>query len=510
MKILDIISEDNTLNEGSIANWFKRPFADMLERRAAAQIVKEIEKKYATDLAKQTACKNLSEQYGKYLAERELAGQTPIPLERLILKQKEYAGTSFATDREFIDLTTRLAQVKKTQYLKDGARAGEEAGKAGAKTGSSTDVAATEAAVKDIEKQKGMVGDTVRLVRNWGVGVLGLAGLVEIERDYDTDMKTIEAQFATEELGEDAVYFPQVKQEGTPVSSVEQYAYYIEETTGKQHAFVYETKLQRLRAWKAWRESKARLTKFTRIAAYLVAWGVGAGTLWPLSKLKWLKELAKKIDVSNSAGPIKTGLSMTAQALIATLNTAGAAWFAREMGSEKMNDAIRQIIWNDLSSYYPAAGKIWDAAGASTMGHTAAIGLFVWAGNKALELTGLGTKPRTTTNEPPETSNVPSANPMDQDPTTKKKPIDQSDSTENPVEKEKETPVVKPVEKEKEAPKPRPEDNTPYGRGQKFSAAKEAGESTVVINGKTYNTADFKDDGKYWTNPATGESFLKN
>jgi hypothetical protein len=142
MKILDIIAEDKSLNEGALSKWFTRHFTDFMERRAAAKLIAEIEKKYANDLAKQTACKELSEKYGKYLAERELAGQSPIPLERLILKQKEYAGTSFAKDPEFIDLTTRLAQVKKTQYLKDGAQAGKaaddgvEAGKStGAKAG---------------------------------------------------------------------------------------------------------------------------------------------------------------------------------------------------------------------------------------------------------------------------------------------------------------------------------------------------------------------------------------
>ena len=61
----------------------------------------------------------------------------------------------------------------------------------------------------------------------------------------------------------------------------------------------------------------------------------------------------------------------------------------------------------------------------------------------------------------------------------------------------------------KEQPRVAPEDNTPAGRGQRFSTAKENGESTVTINGKTYNTADFKEDGKYWTNDKTGESFLR-
>jgi hypothetical protein len=38
----------------------------------------------------------------------------------------------------------------------------------------------------------------------------------------------------------------------------------------------------------------------------------------------------------------------------------------------------------------------------------------------------------------------------------------------------------------------------------------DAGAAEVVIGGRTYKTADFVDSGRYWTNPKTGESFLKN
>ena len=529
MKILDIIAGNKSLDEGVLSRLGGDAIERYMEKRAAEAIVRQIEKQYAGDAVKQKAAKDLADRYAKVLLDAEQAG-TPVNkggiadltsrLENISKDPKHpYYGTKYHEDPKFVELVDRLAEARKVQIAREAEKAAADAGKPKPEEGNGKpkeepkskapkeEVGKTEEHLNQSAKEGKMVGDSVRAVKYWASATLGLVGLGEIERDYDQDMADIKAQFDTETIGKsDAPYFPPVVTEGVPVSSIVEYAYYID-SSGKKQPYVYETKLGRLRSWRDWREANAGLTKYTRMAQFLVAWGVGAGTLWPLSKLKWLAELAKKIDVSKSAGPIKRGLSMSLQSLIATLNTGGAMWFAREMGKRDMNDALRNIIWNDLSSYYPAADKIWSAAGASTMGHTAAIAAVIYAGKKALEIAGLGVKPRVA--EPGDnttTTNVPAANPNDQDPSQRKPTdVDKTDSTETGPKPP--APANKPEKKEQ--PRVAPEDNTPAGRGQRFSTAKENGESTVTINGKTYNTADFKEDGKYWTNDKTGESFLR-
>jgi hypothetical protein len=512
MKILDIISEDNALNEGGITQWFKRPFEDFLEKRAAAMLIKQIEKKYANDLAKQTACKDLSEKYGKYLAERELAGQTPIPLERLILKQPEYRGTSFATDQEFIDLTTRLAQFKKTQYLKDGAQAGKEAGKAKDEPNASPatgSVKATEDIIKANEELRKRVSERIKWITTTYRWFLA-ASLGKILWDWDEEHSTIEAQAKTGEIPEsDAPYFPPVVTKGVAVSSNAKYAtqWHWANAFKTDIPYTYDNVYARVQSWKDWRLGMADQTAWGRVSAWAGSIFASAKVVEKLGKTGWITDFAKWLDaMDKNTGIIKKTIGMGILGGVSLLNRTGQLIFVNKMSSDDMHDVFKAILVGNLTETLPeAARKTIEAGLAGTIPHQVAFVVVAKAFKAILDSSGNTVPPRTKEAEPKNTSDVDAANPMQQDPSQRNTPVDQTDSNGT---------VSKPAEKKagpenKEAPKAAPEDNTPAGRGQRFSNAKENGEATVTINGKTYTTADFKEDGKYWTNDKTGESFLR-
>jgi hypothetical protein len=324
-------------------------------------------------------------------------------------------------------------------------------------------------------------------------------------------VKTNEAQFAKGEIPPaDEKLFPKVVTPGVPVTTDVSEVYYRDWNNQlRKQAFTYDNEFGRLKCWLDWRNSIALERYRDRFAAGIAGFVFASGAIWPLSKMQWATRVAKAVDVSKSAGALKRYGSRGLQAVLAAVNTTGLLYFTNQMSGKEMNEALKSIMLHDIISSSEDAREIFfrSAVGA-VMPHAAAIHLFGNLIEAVGDIAGVGTKPRIAKEPATKTSNVDAANPMDQDPATRKTPVDQSDSKEKevvkPVEKEKE--VVKPVEKE--TPK-RPEDLTPAGRGAKFSAAKENGDPTVVIGGVTYRTADFKDNGRYWTGP-NGESFLKN
>ena len=510
MKILDIISEDKALTEGALANWFKRPFVDYMEQRAATKLIAEIEKKYADDIAKQTACKELSEKYGKYLAERELAGQTPIPLERLILKQKEYRGTSFAKDPEFIELTTKLAQVKKTQYLKDGAQAGKEAGKAKDEPSASPAAGAVSTTSKNIDENeliRNRVSERIKWITTTYRFMLG-GQFALILAEWGQEESTIEAQSRLGKIPEsDAPYFPPVTTPGVAVSSNAQYA-----TQWKWGAiktdipYSYDNETARVQCWEDWRKGMNSQTLWQKIGAFGGSIIVSGKLISAIGRTKWITDFAKWLDaMDKNTGAIKKTLGMAALGATALLNKGGQLIFVHKMSSDDMNEAFKTVMMGNLLETVPeAAKKAIGVAFDSTVLHQGTLLMIANLIKNLLGVSGNVIPPRTKEAEP--TSDVDAANPMQQDPSQTSKPpaspVDKTDSsnTQKPAEQPPEAPA--------KAPASAPIDNTPVGRGKAFSAAKNAGQPTVVINGVTYKTDEFKLDGKYWTND-DGVSFLK-
>jgi len=514
MKIIDIISEDKALNEGAWTKWFTRPIEDYLERRAAAKLIAEIEKKYAKDIAKQTACKELSEKYGKYLAERELAGQSPIPLERLILKQKEYAGTSFAKDAEFIDLTTRLAQVKKTQYLKDGAQAGKAKDTTGASPVSGA-VATTEDIIKRNEEVRKRVSERIKWINTTYKGFLG-AQLLLILYDYDEEINTIDGQAMLGKIpASDVKYFPPVTTPGVAVTSDAKYAtqWHLWGSMKTDIPYSYDNEISRIRSWQDWRDGMALQTMWQKFGAF-------AGSIWAsgkliskLGKTGWITDFAKWLDaMDKNTGVVKRFLGMAALSAASLLNKTGQLIFVNKMSSDDMNEVFKAILVGNLTETLPeAARKTIEAGFTGIIPHQVALLAAAKLIKSIVGATGNAVPPRTLDTSDP-TSDVDAANPMQKDPSQQgnNTSVDQTDSTVKQSE-----PVAKPEEKnttpeKKAADNTRPEDSSTAGRGAKFSAAKEAGAATVVIGGVTYQTADFVDAGRYWKNNKTGESFLKN
>lgn len=510
MKILDIIAEDKSLNEGAWSKWFTQPIEDYLARRAAAKLIAEIEKKYAKDLAKQTACKELSEKYGKYLAERELAGQSPIPLERLILKQKEYAGSSFAKDPEFIELTTKLAQIKKAQYLKDGAQAGKEAGKAKTEPSSSPAAGSISTTAKNIEENeliRKRVSERIKWISTTYKFFLG-AQFALIIAEWGQEDSTIEAQARLGRIPEsDAPYFPPVTTPGVAVTSDAKYA-----TQWKMGAiktdtpYSYDNEVGRIQCWEDWRRGMNSQTLWQKMGAFGGSIIVSGKLISAVGRTKWITDFAKWLDaMDKNTGAIKKTLGMSLLGATALLNKGGQLIFVHKMSSDDMNEAFKTVMMGNLLETVPeAAKKAIGVAFDSTVLHQGALLMIANLIKNILGVSGNAIPPRTKEADP--TSNVDAANPMQKDPSQTTNPevsVDQTDSS--TAQKPAEPP---PPEAPAKAPASAPVDNTPVGRGKAFSAAKNASQPTVVINGVTYKTDDFKSDGKYWTND-DGVSFLK-
>ena len=508
MKILDIIAEDKSLTEGSLVNWFKRPFTDYLERRAAAKLVAEIEKKYAKDLAKQTACKDLSEKYGKYLAERELAGQTPIPLERLILKQKEYRGTSFASDAEFIDLTTRLAHVKKTQFLKDGAQAGKATPSPSSSPASGA-VATTEEIIEKSKKSGIAISTWITMITGltqFGFFVQGW--YKDLYSEYIMDLKTNLANLNKGEFSPgDEQFFPPVTTQGTPVSSIRDAFVFVD---GNKTFFVYDTDLKRMLAYKTWRDTTAQTLFWSKSFRYIASWSftsvISGFTLG--GKLLMFQKLSKIFSEFGSKWKWLRWPGYILDVTIAGLSTYAKDELAETMSGDKIDAAMRTLVLHKIDTWGPLVDQTGRNIDQALEGHKNAALFLGWVGLRIEELMGAGIEPRTAPSRPAVSTDVPAANPSKKDPSQPGKQVDQTDSngTTTPA------PVAKPEEKTKkqDAPNIPSEDNTAAGRGAKFTQAKDAGAATVVIGGKTYKTADFDDQGGYWTNRDTGESFVKN
>jgi hypothetical protein len=504
MKILDIISEDKALNEGAWTKWFTRPFTDYMEKRAAAKLIAEIEKKYANDIAKQTACKELSEKYGKYLAERELAGQKPIPLERLILKQEKYAGTSFASDAEFIDLTTRLAQIKKTQYLKDGAQAGKDAGKT--EPGSSPAAGSVTTTVKNIEDNEELrkrVSERIKWITTTYRFMLG-GQFALILAEWGQEDSTIEAQARLGKIPEsDAPYFPPVTTPGVAVSSNAQYATQWKMGAIKTNVpYSYDNETARVQCWEDWRRGMNSQTLWQKIGAFTGSIIISGKLISVAGKTKWMTDFAKWLDaMDKNTGVMKKTLGMTLLGATALLNKAGQLIFVNKMSSDEMNEVFKSVMMGNLLETVPEAAKrAIGVAFDSTVLHQGAILIIANMIKNLLGVSGNVIPPRTKEADP--TSDVDAADPMQQDPSQKSKPpespVDKTDSSNSAPEKQPEAPAT----------------NTPVvgttatDQHKAFSAAKNAGQPTVVINGVTYYTNEFKSDGKYWTND-DGKSFLK-
>ena len=503
MKILDIIAEDKSLNEGAFSKWFLRPFTDYMERRAAAKLIAEIEKKYANDIAKQTACKELSEKYGKYLAERELAGQSPIPLERLILKQKEYAGSSFAKDAEFIELTTRLAQIKKTQYLKDGAQAGKGAGKT--EPGSSPAAGSVTTTVKNIEDNEELrkrVSERIKWITTTYRFMLG-AQFALILAEWGQEDSTIEAQARLGKIPEsDAPYFPPVTTPGVAVSSDAQYATQWKMGAIKTNVpYSYDNETARVQCWEDWRRGMNSQTLWQKIGAFTGSIIISGKLISVAGKTKWMTDFAKWLDaMDKNTGVMKKTLGMTLLGATALLNKAGQLIFVNKMSSDEMNEVFKSVMMGNLLETVPEAAKrAIGVAFDSTVLHQGAILVIANMIKNLLGVSGNVIPPRTKEAEP--TSDVDAANPMQPDPSQTSKPpaspVDKTDSSGGAV-------VTPKDKKEPELPKVTSQDvfnDTRAGRGRAVTNAKATGAPTVIIGGKTYKTSDFSEvDGEWVTN----------
>lgn len=492
MKILDIIAEDKSLNEGALSKWFTRPFTDFMERRAAAKLIAEIEKKYANDLAKQTACKELSEKYGKYLAERELAGQSPIPLERLILKQKEYAGTSFAKDPEFIDLTTRLAQVKKTQYLKDGAQAGKaaddgvEAGKStGAKAGKEA-VDATDELVKKKKQMFEFINDRGTVINAAYYTVIA-AEYVNIWARYQKDINTTREAVKKGKIPDaDVKGWPEAKNGETVTTDLTQgIGIRDNPLTNPTKPYVYDNEASRLTNWKDWRDSQSLGIMIQQVSLASTAFWVGEKTFGKFG--------AGKIVTGIIGFVAKLAPQSKFNRLGQLVDAAAISAFVYNMSTDEASTALKSLYLHGI------VGPFWDqivtSVGRSLFAYETLIKFFSEIASSILNIVGtnvIGTNPPTPAT--PIAPVVPPKDPAASSPASQD--VSNTDSNGGAV-----TPKDK---KEPETPKVTSQDvfnDTRAGRGKAVTNAKASGAPNVTIGGKTYKTSDFSDvDGEWVTN----------
>jgi hypothetical protein len=494
MKILDIISEDKALNEGGLwTKWFARPIEEYLEKRAAAKLIAEIEKKYAKDIAKQTACKDLSEKYGKYLAERELAGQSPIPLERLILKQKEYAGTSFAKDAEFIELTTRLAQIKKTQYLKDGAQAGKAADdgvEAGKNTGVRVGKEAIDATDELVKKKKQMfefVNDRGTVINAAYYTVIA-AEYVNIWARYQKDVNTTTDALKKGKIPDADVKGWPVANNGETVTTDLKQGIGIRDNplTNPTKPYVYDNEASRLTNWKDWRDSQSLGIMIQQLSLASTAFWVGEKTFGKFG--------AGKVVTGIIGFVAKLAPQSKFNRLGQLVDAAAISAFVYNMSTDDASTALKSLYLHGI------LGPFWDqivtSVGRSLVPYETLIKFFSEIASSILNIVGtnvIGTNPPTpvTPIEPPAPPQPAASSPASQDVSK----TDSNGSVVNPKDKKDPDP---------EPPKVTSQDvfnDTRAGRGRAVTNAKATGAPTVTIGGKTYKTSDFSEvDGEWVTN----------
>jgi hypothetical protein len=354
-------------------------------------------------------------------------------------------------------------------------------------------------------------------VKNWITILAGLAQaglgidgwLRGIEYEHSKDLKTNQSNLDKGELSPgDEQFFPPVTTEGTPVSSTGE-AFYFKD--GEKKFYVYDTALKRLLAGKAWRDAKANQLVRTQRVMFFSSWAftsaLSAAGLGLAGKLGMFSRFTKAFG---SVAKDNIWMQLPSHAIeiaIAGLSTYAKDKLARTMSSDDMNEAMGKLILTDTSTWGPVVSKTGDNIDQSLEGHDWAARTIAKIALGIGDILGLGVEPRTAPSRPAVGPNVPAANPNEKDPSQKVTPVDQTDSKGTTP-----APVAKPEEKttKQDAPNKPSEDNSTAGRGAKFSAAMDAGAAEVVIGGRTYKTADFVDSGRYWTNPKTGESFLKN
>ena len=533
MKILDIIADDS-LNEGGFLSKFGIGGIDKyLEKKAAERALAAIEKKYANDIVRQKAAKDIAERYAKLLADAEAAGTPRIKggltdLEDLLKDAAKnpnhptLSNNRYYEDTAFMQMVDDLAEARKTQMVRDIQNppappkekkpkdSDKEAGKAKDEPKASPAAGAvntTKEIIKENEEVRKRVSERIKWITTTYRFMLG-GQFALILAEWGQEESTIEAQSRLGKIPEsDAPYFPPVTTPGVAVSSNAQYA-----TQWKWGAlktdipYSYDNETARVQCWEDWRKGMNSQTLWQKISAFTGSIIISGKLISVAGKTKWMTDFAKWLDeMDKNTGVIKKTLGMAALGATALLNKGGQLIFVHKMSSDDMNEAFKTVMMGNLLETVPeAAKKAIGVAFDSTILHQGAFLMIATLIKNILGVTGNVIPPRTKEAEPK--SNVDAANPMQKDPSQTGNPpgspVDKTDSsnTQKPAEQPPEDPA--------KAPASAPIDNTPVGRGKAFSAAKNAGQPSVVINGVTYKTDDFKSDGKYWTND-DGVSFLK-
>jgi hypothetical protein len=529
MKIIDIIA-DESLYEGGASSRIARLLGldTYIERKAAERALAAIEKKYANDIVRKNAAKDVAERYAKLLADAEVAG-TPRykgglkDIEDLLKDAAKnpnhptLRNNRYYEDVEFMKMVDDLAEARKTQMIRDiqnppappkEKKPKDEKAKGETSKVTKAEVAATDEIVEKSKKSGLAVSSWITMITGLTqFGFFAEGWINDIYREYERDLATNLSNLKNGVFSPgDEQFFPPVKTQGTPVSSIGE-AFYFENDQKK--FFVYDTETKRMFSYHAWRDSTARTLLWSKTTRYGASWTfttvISSFTLG--GKLLMFQKMSKVFSELSGKWKWLRWPGYTLDIIIASLSTYAKDKLAELMAGDKIDEAMRSLVFHKIDSWGPLVSQTGANIDKSLEGHKQAVLILGWVVLKIEELLGVGIEPRTAQDRPEAGPTVPVANPNEKDPSQKGKQVDQTDSNGTTP-----APVAKPEEKttKQDAPNIPSEDNSTAGRAAKFSAAMDAGAAEVVIGRRTYKTADFVDSGRYWTNPKTGESFLKN